>query len=171
MLKFYTLLFTSWVVFSCSTGPEEGTKNPKLSNNRVDAPSFTLQSVTSSNVSNGPISLSDYAGKVVYLFFLGYNCPNCKASAPDTKTIFNKYKDENFVLLGLDEWNGSAGGVANFITGTGVEYPVLTKASSVARSYGVSYDYSVLVDKQGKIAYKGNGVQKNQLIANIDTLI
>ena len=49
------------------------------------APDFTLESLD-----NGEISLSDYQGKIVYLYFLGNLCPICQANAPKIESgIYN----------------------------------------------------------------------------------
>ena len=58
MKKYLSLLFLSFFSASLTFGQAIGTK----------APDFTLNSLD-----NGQIILSDYIGKVVYLYFFGYN--------------------------------------------------------------------------------------------------
>jgi len=70
MLKIARLVFIiiGSVLFSCS---DSGTNNDENDNNQLvgeEAPSFSLASLD-----NGQISLSDFDGQVLYIFFIGYN--------------------------------------------------------------------------------------------------
>ncbi len=55
------------------------------------------------------------------------------------------------VFLALDAWNGSTSQVGSFISATGITYPVLSQASSVASTYGLSYDTVFIVGGDGTI--------------------
>ncbi len=116
------------------------------------APGFTLESV-----SGGSVSLSDYSGKVVVLFFFGNTCPSCKASAPDIESkLHSPFKNNaDYQILGIDQWNGSKASVDGFKTATGVTFPLLLNGANVAKEYNTTYDRLVVIDKQGNIAYKG----------------
>lgn len=58
------------------------------------------------------------------------------------------------VLLGLDMWDGTATQVdIIFRKGTGTTYPLLLKASAVARKYGLDRENYILVDHEGVIRY------------------
>ncbi|HAW78630.1 MAG TPA: hypothetical protein DF712_10570 [Balneola sp.] len=125
------------------------------------APDFTLTSL-----SNEQITLSDLKGKVVYIFFFGSNCPHCRDNGPITETdIYQNFKDEdNFVALGLDTWNTSAGEVNTFKNITGITYPLLLNArQTLVDYYGNSsaYDRSVVIDINGNVAYKGSSFVNN----------
>jgi peroxiredoxin len=167
----FVILLSMFAFMACSENMSSSDTGSGLISDRQTAPSFSLNSVTYNNTNNGTISLSSLKGKVVYLFFLGYSCPTCVASAPDTKTINGSYDSDDVVVLGLDVWNGSSGQVANFITQTGIKYPVLTQAGSVGTQYGAYNDYSVVVDKDGKIAFKGGGVNEDAIRSVIDELL
>lgn len=149
----------------------ENSTGPAQKNDRTKAPDFTLNSTTLTNANNGELSLSEFEGKVVYLFFLGYACPPCINAAPRTKNIDESYSEEKVQIIGLDVWDGSIGGAANFIIQTDVKYPVCTDASTVANKYGVVQEYSVIVDKDGRIAYKKNGINEQEIKITIDTLL
>ena len=138
---------------------------------RKKAPDFTLSSTIANNTNNGDISLSDYDGKVVYLFFLGYNCPPCIDKAPRTTNIFESFSSDSVQVLGLDAWDGSISGAADFIIQTGIEYPVLIDAGRVADQYDVIQEYSVLVDKNGLIAYKKSGIDRQEIKETINQLL
>jgi len=165
MLKFFLILSISFFM-ACS---------PLTSNDaggggavgRETAPAFTLDAYPA-----GKVSLSDFKGKVVYLNFIGYNCPPCIASALAIQSeIADKYDSARLQVLALDVWDGSAGGVANYQIQTGVKYTLLMKASTVGTAYDAVNDYSVLVDKKGQIAYADFGVNIAAIKDKIDQLI
>ena len=137
------------------------------------APPFTLNTLE-----NGTISLSDFAGKVVYLYFFGYNCPPCIVFGPITEQIHQIYiNNPNVVVLGLDVWDGSSAQVlVNFKQPTGVTYPLCLQASSVGGAYGVNVDWNVVVDQNQVIRYTQEtsadpAATANEIINTIDSLL
>jgi len=60
------------------------------------APDFTL------NDANGrPVSLSSFRNRYVLLDFWASWCVPCRAENPNLVRIYNKYKDQNFTILGV----------------------------------------------------------------------
>jgi len=159
-----SIILISALLLACSSSTDSS--GGGIIGDRIEAPLFTLNTWD-----NNSYSLSQFEGKVVYLFFLGHNCSLCIGNAPSTKRIYEKYSSDDVQVLGLDVWNGTNGQVATFITQTGVQYPVLTKASSVGNSYDVGRDHSILVDKEGRIAYDKSGVSRASIEEVIDELL
>lgn len=118
-----------------------------------NAPNFTLTSSTGSVV-----SLSSFSNTVVVLFFFGNNCPSCRAVAPNIQNMLvTPYAARtDYAVLGLDQWNGNTASVVAFKTTTNVTFPLLLNAASVAAAYKTTYDRIVVIDKTGRIAFKGN---------------
>lgn len=116
------------------------------------ATAFTLKSLEGDNV-----SLSDFNNKVVVLFFFGNNCPSCKAAAPNVESMLVTpfAKSTDYMVLGLDQWDGNSAAVEAFKTSTKVSFPLLLNASDVAKDYGTTFDRIVVIDKMGKIAFMG----------------
>ncbi len=116
------------------------------------APNFTLKSSDGADV-----SLSNFTNKVVVLFFFGNNCPSCKAAAPSVESMLVTpfASNTDYMVLGLDQWNGNLASVQAFKTTTGITFPLLLNASSVAADYKTTYDRLVVIDKAGKIAFTG----------------
>ncbi len=116
------------------------------------APNFSL-----SQLSGGEFNLSDYSGKVVFIFWLGYDCPFCKSAAPSIQSqIINDFSgNNNFVAIGIDTWNGSSSAVNSFKSQTGLNVNYLLQGSSVAQSYSTTYDRLSVIDKKGILVYKG----------------
>jgi hypothetical protein len=72
--------------------------------------------------------------------------------------IWQRFKDDGFQVLGIDQWNGSTNDLKTFFQGpTGVTFPLLTKGASVTADYKVSYDWFVLLDPQHKVYYTATG--------------
>lgn len=135
------------------------------------APDFSF-----TDLNNNQVTLSQYEGKVVTLFIFGYACISCAAIAPSVQTkIQDVYGDDsNFALLGLDQWDGNKAGVESFKSKTGVTFPLLQKASSIATSYKTSYDRMIVIDREGKIAFKGSKLVSSDLeaaLASITSLL
>lgn len=142
-------------LFTSGCGDES--VGPVSDNTGEQAPTFTLTSLEGEQ-----IALSDFQGKVVYLFFYGADCPHCRANGPVTETqIHQMFKsDTNFVALGLDTWNLPQSANNSFKAATGITYTLLLSARSVLVDYygnSNAYDRSVVVDADGNIAYQGTG--------------
>jgi peroxiredoxin len=116
------------------------------------APAFSLKSLDGANV-----SLSDFSNKVVVLFFFGNNCPSCKAAAPSVESMLAEpfASSTDYMLLGLDQWDGNAASVQAFKSATNVTFPLLLNASGVAADYKTTFDRIVVIDKSGKIVFSG----------------
>ena len=127
-----------------------------------DAPEFSYQSLTGDTV-----NLSDYNGKVVFLFLFGNGCSNCKLIGNDTETkVQEVYGDrDDFQALGLDTWNSSSSvtTVTAFQSTTKITYPLLLKAGDMESSYSTTYDRVIVIDREGKIKHKGSTVVHNDL--------
>ncbi len=71
----------------------------------------------------------------------------------------------------MDYYNGTAGQLGVFKSTTGVTYPLCRTASATGVAYGVTNDWSVVVDQQGIIRYKQHGVNVSAINAVIDRLL
>lgn len=136
----------------------------------IPAPDFTHTSLDGTE-----ISLTDFQGKVVYLFFYGAGCPHCRTNGPVTETQIHQSfeSNPNFVALGLDTWNQSSADNLSFRNTTGISYPLLLNArQTLVNYYGSSsaYDRSVVIDTDGVIVYQGNGFVNTDTDAVIDLI-
>jgi peroxiredoxin len=91
------------------------------------------------------------------LFFFGNNCPSCKAAAPSVESMLAEpfASSTDYMLLGLDQWDGNAASVQAFKSATNVTFPLLLNASGVAADYKTTFDRIIVIDKSGKIVFSG----------------
>jgi len=135
------------------------------------APDFSLTALDGSTV-----NLKSYENKVLVMFFFGNTCPACKAAAPSIQSkiadIYASNKD--FAIIGLDQWNGNKASVEAFKSTTGIDFTLLLDASKVSSDYNTTYDRLIVVDKEGKIRFKGaQGASKdiNDVLSTINTYL
>jgi len=111
------------------------------------APAFTLKDINGNDV-----SLSDFNGKVTLLFIFGYGCPFCISDGPFIEALWQKYKNQNFQLVGIDAWNGSVAQIVTiFQSQTQASYPLLQQGASLQSAYKTSYDWFILLDQNHNI--------------------
>lgn len=122
------------------------------------APNFTLKTLDGSTV-----SLSDYSGKVVMVFFFGFNCGPCISAGPKVQaTIVNNFKaNPNFVALGIDVWNGNNTGVQNFRDASRLDIPLLMQGSGVRTAWNTERDRLIVVDSNGEFSFIGKNLASN----------
>ena len=158
------LILSFFLITSCSPEEDVNPADPDIEdmmmNDGESAPDFELSALDGSKV-----KLSDFNDKVVVLFFFGNNCPSCKAVAPNVEEKLNTdYAGRtDYAILGLDQWDGNNNSVQAFKDNTTVTFPLLLKASAVAKTFDTTYDRFVVVDQNGKIVHKGSRVASNDL--------
>lgn len=132
----------------------------------AEAPAFTLKNIYTGD----DISLADYRGKYVLLDFWASWCGPCRNSHPHLIGIEQKYKADNFALLGIasdrkDDVIKEAAGK------DGITWPQMNiyEKRSGQKPLSEMYDISalptkILIDPQGKIVARYIGD-----VAEIDT--
>lgn len=135
--------------------------------NAENAPDFSL-----TDLNGNTVKLDDFNNKVLVLFFFGNNCPTCKSAGPQIQSqLADTYGSNNdFAIIGLDVWNGNSNAVQSFKDVTGITFPLLLNASATASSYKSSYDRLLVVDKLGKIRFKGTRLASQDLENAIDAV-
>jgi peroxiredoxin len=119
------------------------------------APSFTLQD------ENGkPVSLSDFAGKLVVLEWTNPECPFVKRhyAQKTMTTLASEYKGKDVIWLAINS-TGTSSNATNlaWVNENGLSYPVLNdSAGEVGKTYGAkSTPEMYVINKDGKLAYRG----------------
>ena len=115
---------------------------------RQRAPDFL-----SENLLGGEKGLADYKGKVILLNFWATWCMPCRVEMPGMETLWQKYKDQGFVIVAISNDESSKERVATFKEKLNLSFPILLDPESIVNDlYKVSsLPTSFLIDENGKI--------------------
>ncbi|MDD5006220.1 MAG: TlpA disulfide reductase family protein [Candidatus Omnitrophica bacterium] len=116
-------------------------------NENQQAPGFTLVNLSGKNV-----SLSDFKGKAVVLFFLTTSCPYCRQELPLLNKEYPNMLASGIELLAIDITE-SKERVANFAQRYYIKYPVLLDLDGmVSMQYDIiGVPTLILISKEGKV--------------------
>lgn len=114
--------------------------------------------------STNPLTLSDLHGKVVLLDFWSVSCPDCIIAFPKIDALYQKNKDEGFIVIGVCGGWGSEKRIATILKDRNVTFPTLVdKDLAIAdeQTGYTSYSYVndadpsyALIDKSGNLVWK-----------------
>lgn len=188
-MKKLTILFISlitiFLLFGCNaTNNEESKSKEEILSEMMDNPMEDFETI---DLNGNRIRLSDYKGKIIILNFWATWCPPCKEEMPMMQEIYDKYKDEDVVLLTVNSTSVELRGennsdkaetqVRKFINEIGYTFPVLLdkedKAWEIYQQRGIPANY--IIDKNGIIRYGFAGAfqskeQMETLLNNIRLL-
>ncbi len=103
------------------------------------------------------IKLSDYRGKVVWLFFWRVGCPPCRQELPILEELYRKYEAKGLVILGFN-CSDDKETVLEFLRENSVTFPNILDSSAPAsrtafQIYGVNaVPINYIIDEEGVIA-------------------
>jgi len=119
-------------------------------------------------------SLAQMKGKVILLDFYFIGCGGCMLSLRSLDNIYEKYRNQNFVITSLTE-RDSKKSVLAFDKIYHIKYPGYIDASDAVKSYHVTgFPTFYFIDKEGKIASVLVGYSDNfeeKAITIIDDLL
>jgi thiol-disulfide isomerase/thioredoxin len=107
------------------------------------------------------LSTSDLKGKVVFINFWATWCPPCRAEMPALNDLYNKlHADDRFIFLFMNEDNDHQK-AASYLKTNGFAMPLLSSSGSVpSEIYSGSLPTTVVLNKDGQIVYKHEGIAK-----------
>ena len=142
----FSLLFLFAAVSHASTPLEDLFVVPEVA--RHAAPGFTIE-----NLRGGDSSLADYEGKIVLLNFWATWCMPCRAEMPGMETLWQNYREQDFVVVAVSNDEGSKKRVETFTKLLDLSFPVLLDPEGEVNDlYKVSnMPTSFLIDRNGKI--------------------
>jgi len=85
--------------------------------------------------------------------------------------IYQPHQAQAFLSLGLDIANGTVAQVRAFKNVAQVTFPLCRNASPSATAYGVPEEWSIVIDQQGTIQYKAEGVDTTAINSIINRLL
>ncbi len=132
------------------------------------APSFTL-----GDLNGKPVSLSDFAGKVVILDFWAIFCRPCIMEIPSFIELQKKYRESGLVVVGIS-LDRDPRTLPGFVKKMGINYTILANGHNVAMAYGnvTSIPTTFIIDRSGCVKHRVVGVHSyNQFDGLIKPLI
>ena len=83
------------------------------------APDLKLQ-----DLEGNKFKLSDHRGKIVIINFWAVWCPPCKVEIPDLVELYETYKDQGLIILGV-AIKSKEGTIKKIVQELGINYPII----------------------------------------------
>ncbi len=124
---------------------------------RVQAPAFSLDRLDGERA-----GLSDFAGKVVLLNFWATWCSPCRKEMPAMQRLWERYREQGFVILAVSADKGSRKQVKSFVEKHALSFPILLDPQGeVRKQYEVvGLPMSYLIGRDGRISGRILGVRE-----------
>ena len=128
-----------------------------------DAPDFTLP-----DLEGNSLTLSDFKGRVIILNFWATWCPPCRREIPDFVELYEKYKDEGLVIIGVSLDRGDSRSVKQFSKNYKINYPIVLGNVTVTQDYGGvrAIPTTFIIDRKGNVKEKYVGYQPRATFEN-----
>jgi len=125
---------------------------PLLTNGTV-APRWRLPSNK-----DDTLALNNFRGKIILIDFFYKSCQPCMSLIPHLVSLYNKYKSNNFIIIGIDPVDKDSKEFREFIKRKDINYPILFADKDIAKLYKVScYPTTYVIDKEGIIRFSLSG--------------
>lgn len=89
--------------------------------------------------------------KVVMVNFWEPWCGPCVGEMPEIQKLYEKYKEQGFLVLGAYSEENTIESVKEIIAGTGVQYPIIQKDQSLAIFCGNYVPVTIFADGEGNV--------------------
>jgi len=133
---------------------------PAVKQSYPKAPNFHLK-----DLSGKPVSLNDFAGKMVILNFWATWCGPCQAEIPDFVKLYHEYQKQGLVIVGIAVDQGGPAVVKQFVLENQVNYPILIYNMEVIEDYGGidGIPTTFIINKNGEVVNKFIGYRDNSM--------
>lgn len=134
------------------TGRDQGAPAPTQAQAAATAQSGDkLMNFETSDINGEPISFADFSDKkVIMVNFWETWCPPCMGELPELEALYEKYKDEGFMLLGVCS-NSEKEEILSTVDRLGLTYPVFMVTDSL-KGYQTQYvPTTVFVNGSGEL--------------------
>lgn len=117
--------------------------------------------------------LAQFKGRVTVVYFWATWCEPCQKEGPALQALYDKFKDKNFVVVGIAIDNADK--VRDFVKKYGMAFPVVyggTDAIKLSKDLGNSLGgipFAVVIDRDGKIVERITGETKDGTLEEFTT--
>lgn len=117
------------------------------------------------------VSTADLKGRVVFINFWATWCPPCRAEMPSLNEIYNQFREEEkIVFLFLNEDSDTAK-AKEYLQSNRFTIPLISSIGNVPNEiYSGTLPTTVILNKEGKIVYKHEGLAKYSTPAFLNQL-
>lgn len=136
---------------------------------KAQARDFTVELV-----SGDTFQLSEQKGKVVMLNIWATWCAPCHEETPDFVDLYNKYKSDGLVVLGVSVDKQGTSVVKPFIKKYDVNYPMVVDEGEIMDKYGptMSIPTTYIIGRDGSLKYFAVGaLTKKELEPRLQELL
>lgn len=165
-----TILFSlTWILLTPVLFPGNGVDADTAAVHKgFQAPDFTLETP-----SREALTLSNYEGQPVLVFFWASWCSVCKRTMPGLESVYQDFAPLGFEILAINTtYQDTLLSADNYFTNQGYSFPMLLdKSGDVSQTYRLNaIPLSVLVNPDGEIfdVIIGSGMSEGYLRAYLD---
>lgn len=139
-----------------------GLFNPKLETldaEKIKEATVTPYEMELINAQGETVSLQDLEGKVVFINFWATWCPPCIAEMPSIQVLYDKFKDDEEVVILTVEVDRKPQKAIEFMEKRNLTLPVYFPNSAIPREFFKgSLPTTIILDKKGNIAHTTLGM-------------
>jgi peroxiredoxin len=168
LLGFGTLLIAASAYLIIRDAPQSELLTVPVKVN-YPAPELTLMDTQGSSR-----SLADHRGQVVLVNLWATWCPPCKEEMPALQSFYNKYRDQGFVVIAINDGDPSAD-VVQFVKDYRLTFPVWLDPTYIATEQAfktLNLPSSFVIDRTGTIQLQWvGGISLKALEKHVSPLI
>lgn len=143
------LLGALWIFLSAD-------KTGASTNGKIPAPQagFLAPDIVLKSLTGETIKLSDLRGQAVLVNLWATWCPPCREEMPTLEEMYNEYKDQGLVVLGVNmTYQDDAQAVLPFVQKHGLNFPILLdETGKTGNAYQMkSLPSSFFINREGMI--------------------
>ncbi len=128
------------------------------------APDFSLTDLNGST-----ISLEEIKGNVIFINFWATWCPPCRQEIPGFIELYEKYKDDGMVIIGISLDRGGPNVVNQFMQEFGISYPMAMATREFYEAYepGQYIPTTFVIDRLGNLKEKHVGFMPKDIMEKL----
>ena len=128
------------------------------------APDFSITALDGSTV-----SLEEIKGNVIFINFWATWCPPCRQEIPGFIELYEKYKADGMMILGVSLDRSGPDVVKEFMQEYGISYPMAMATKEFYEAYepGQYIPTTFVIDRQGNIKDKHVGYMSKEMMEKL----